>query len=123
MLTKEVQENRLFFLQILLSDEDGSADAPCHLSRVLPLQAAVRSGRAGAVAALLEAGADPGRCQQDHQQSPLLHLAVEQGHLEVAERLLSAGCPADERNGRGRPPMAIAAREDRVEAMQILIAR
>ncbi len=107
----------------MLSDEDGSADAPCHLSRVLPLQAAVRSGRAGAVAALLEAGADPGRCQQDHQQLPLLHLAVEQGHLEVAERLLSAGCRADERNARGRPPMAIAAREDRVEVMQILIAR
>ena len=105
-----------------MSDDDGSADAPCHLSRVLPLQAAVRSGRACAVAALLEAGADPGRCQQD-QQSPLLHLAVEQGHLEVAERLLSAGCRADERNARGRPPMAIAAREDRVEVMQILIAR
>jgi len=102
-----------------LSDKDGSPNAPCHLSQVLPLQAAVRAGQAAVVQVLLEAKADPSLARDP----PLLHLAVEMGQKEVVERLLDSGCDPAARNPRGRSPMALAAREDRLDIMELLISR
>lgn len=57
-----------------------------------PLVGAVRSGDARAVAALLEAGADPGAVDGDG--TPVLFLAVDAFDLPVVEALLAATDPA-----------------------------
>ncbi len=103
---------------MLLSDKDCSANSPCLLSKTLPLQAAVRAGHADAVGALLEAGADPAAVPD----SPL-HAAAESGCLLVVDRLLKAGCDPAARNSRGRPPMAVAAREDQIDVMELLLTK
>ncbi len=102
---------------MLLSDKDGSANSPCLLSRTLPLQVAVRAGHAAIVALLLQQGADPAKADFP------LHTAVECGHLEVVRLLLDAKCDPAARNARGRPPMALAAREDKIDIMELFLAR
>jgi len=59
----------------------------------IPLHVAAGHGRAGVVEVLLDYGADP--ALQNVLGSTALHDAVLGNHLEIVERLLAAGAPAD----------------------------
>ena len=56
---------------------------------------------------LLEHGADPNICKNDHTTP--LHEASSQGLLEAARLLLSHGARVDERDGKGKTPFQVAA--------------
>lgn len=59
-------------------------------ARELELAAAVGAGDAAAVANLLEQGGNPNALTQDHD-STLLMLAVQNGNIELTQRLIAAG--------------------------------
>jgi ankyrin repeat protein len=73
------------------------------------------------VPALLASGADK-EAKEEHGDTPL-HLAAQQGHVEVVEVLLSAGCDMDARNNVQATPLGCAARDGHRPVVQQLLAR
>jgi ankyrin repeat protein len=59
---------------------------------------------------LLEHGADPNICNNDHTTP--LHEASSRGLLEVARLLLSYGAKVDEKDREGKTPFQVAASKD-----------
>ncbi|KAH9060228.1 hypothetical protein EDB87DRAFT_1683746 [Lactarius vividus] len=62
--------------------------------------------KVGIVRRLLEHGADPNACDDNH--STPLHEASSMGFVEVARVLLSYGANVDEKDGNGRTPFEVA---------------
>jgi len=87
-----------------------------------PLHLASQNGRAGAVARLLEAGADPAAVTATGVQP--IHLAAEAGSTEAIAALLTRGVGIDARDAtHGRTPLIFATSQNRLEAVELLIAR
>ncbi len=80
----------------------------------LPLHAAAEIGNGQAVAALLEAGAQPDARTRFttplHARQTAVHLAAAAGHAAVVAMLMDAGAEAEVRDARGRSPLWEAAR-------------
>ena len=87
----------------------------------------VASGKAGAVEALLEAGADiEGPCFQQDGSRPL-HLAAQQAYCDVMNTLLQHGAKVDSKDNMGRTPLhrvvsGTAGVDKAVQAIAILAA-
>jgi ankyrin repeat protein len=69
----------------------------------LRLHQAAVAGRAGEVARLIADGEDVAAV--DKALLTPLHMACQQGHLEVARVLLAAGAPVDARDSYGNTPL------------------
>jgi ankyrin repeat protein len=82
---------------------------------------AVRRGRLGAVALLLEAGLDPDAADKEGDRP--LHLAVSAAALPVVELLLAAGAPVDALDFDGKTPLERALALPAGEARERLIRR
>ena len=67
---------------------------------------------------LLELGADPNICTNDHTTP--LHEASSRGLLEAARLLLSYGAKVGEKDGEGRTPFQLAASEGHDEVIKLL---
>lgn len=76
-------------------------------------------GRAEALRALLDAGADP-RAKTPGGKEPL-HFAAESGE-ECARLLLAAGADPDAKSAAGWPPLHFAAQAGRAECARLLVA-
>lgn len=77
----------------------GSGDPQGRLS----LHQAAVNGRTDEVARLVEAGEDVAAA--DKALLTPLHMACQQGHLEVAKLLLGSGAPVDARDAYGNTPL------------------
>ena len=89
------------------------------LNRIFIHPAGLKENRADIVRRLLEQGADPNICSNDH--STPLHHASSDGSLEAARLLLSYGAKVDEKDGRGRTPFQLAASEEHDEITKLLL--
>ncbi len=69
----------------------------------LALHYAAVEGRAGDVVRLLAEGEDV--AASDNAQLTPLHMACQQGHVEVARVLVEAGAPIDARDSYGNTPL------------------
>ena len=68
---------------------------------------------------LLELGADPNICTNDHRTP--LHVASSQGLIEAARLLLSHGVKVDEKDWKGETPFQLAASNGHEELMKLLV--
>ena len=68
---------------------------------------------------LLELGADPNICNNDHTTP--LHEASSLGLLEAARLLLSHGAKVDEKDGEGKTPFQVAASKGHDDLMKLLV--
>ena len=68
---------------------------------------------------LLELGADPNICANDHTTP--LHEASSRGLLEAARLLLRHGAKVDEKDGTGKTPLQVAASKGNDEMMKLLV--
>lgn len=80
-----------------------------------PLYAAARRGDVSAVAAVLDAGADPDGPGDDHGTTALT-VAAFQGHVDVVRLLLARGADIDRSQ-----PLAAAARNERTGIISLLL--
>ncbi len=80
---------------------------------------AVKAGEAGAVEALLDAGADVGATEPDGTTA--LHWAAHNDDLRLASRLLGAGAAADATTRYGIAPLALAATNGSPEMLEMLL--
>lgn len=85
----------------------------------IPLVEAVKAGDAGAVEALIEAGADVGAAEPDGTTA--LHRAAHHDDLGLARRLLDAGAAADAANRYGVTPLALAATNGSAGMLRLLL--
>ena len=85
----------------------------------VPLIEAVKNGDAGAVEALIEAGADIGAAEPDGTTA--LHWAAHHDDLRLAARLLKAGGAADATTRYGVAPLALAATNGSAEMLEMLL--
>jgi cytohesin len=85
-----------------------------------PLAVAALRGRDGAVAALLEAGADP-EARSAQGETPLMIAAVK-GHGAVTRRLLAAGADPEATTSAGVTALLIAAAQGHGEVVRELLA-
>ena len=82
---------------------------------------AIREGDVAAVRSLLQEGADPNAAQGDGLSA--LHLAAQEGRLDIAELLLSAGAEVDAKTKIGEyTPLHVAAGAARLSVVQALLA-
>jgi ankyrin repeat protein len=86
-----------------------------------PLMTAARTGRVGAVNALLARGADVHAKERSLEQTALMW-AVSEGHTEVARILIEHGADARARSKRGLTSLLLAARQGDVDSTRILLA-
>ena len=84
-----------------------------------PLHMAAAKGHSEAIAALIDAGADPDARNEDGRTP--LHMAAEKGHSEAIAALIDAGADPDARNEDGRTPLYMAAEKGHSEAIAALI--
>jgi ankyrin repeat protein len=68
---------------------------------------------------LLELGADPNICADDHTTP--LHIASSRGLVGAARLLLSHGAKVDEKDGEGKTPLQVAASKGHDELMKLLV--
>ena len=68
---------------------------------------------------LLEHGADPNICENDHTTP--LHAVSSCGFLEAARLLLSHGAKVDEKDGKGKTPFQLAASNKHEEVTKLLV--
>jgi uncharacterized protein len=80
-------------------------------------------GGAGAVRALLEAGADPGGDPRNPMGVRPVHAAAAAGDCESMAALLAAGADPDARQQGGYTPLHEAANRDDAELASLLLAR
>jgi ankyrin repeat protein len=90
------------------------------LDRETPLHAAVRSGSAEVVRALLHSGASPNAANR-HGATPL-HLAVQNNSLDIVDDLLGRGASAEARDQFGCTPLQDAARKGSPAVLRRLLA-
>src|SRR5205085_4514458 len=83
------------------------------------LMTASRTGRVGAVQALLDAGAKVDAADRRGQTS--LVWAAADGHAAVVEALIRAGADVHARLKSGFTPLLFAAREGRTEVVRVLL--
>ena len=69
---------------------------------------------------LLEHGADPNICNNDHTTP--LHEASSYGLLDAARLLLSHGAKVDEKDGSGKTPLQVVASKRHDEMVKLLVA-
>ncbi|MEU2630138.1 ankyrin repeat domain-containing protein [Kitasatospora sp. NPDC007106] len=93
----------------LLTAHYGALYADVRLAAPIPLEEAVRRGRAAEVARLVAAGADPEQPIGEYRETTPLCLAAASGHTAVVRVLLAAGVHPDARNGLGHLPLVLAA--------------
>ena len=92
-----------------------------------PLSRASQKGfkNAGVARLLLDHGADPNvrtwRQVADITYSTPLHLAVEDGEVEIARLLLERGASVEAQDGQGRTPVDVASGEQRDELITLLL--
>ena len=86
-----------------------------------PLLDAIKQGDVAVVRSLLQEGADPNAAQGDGLSA--LHLAAQDGRLDIAELLLSAGAEVDAKTKIGDyTPLHVAAGAARLSVVQALLA-
>ena len=85
----------------------GYSDLVGNKGGLTPLLFAVRQGNAGAVKALLAAGADIGQVSAGDHTSPLL-MAVINGHFDLAKYLLEHGASPNQASDAGAAPLYAA---------------
>ena len=83
-------------------------------TRCTALHTAALTGNIGALDLLLEHSADPASTKHSQHATPL-HMAAYNGHQEIVNRLLGAGCPAGARDKRGRTAATWAKRRGQTE--------
>jgi hypothetical protein len=89
---------------------------------ITPLLRAAREGRAGTVAALTAAGADPNRYDSGpNGWTPLLH-AVHTRQLDTVRALIAAGADVNKPAPNGLTPLAMAANQGEAEIVEVLLA-
>ena len=86
-----------------------------------PLHCAANAGRAAAVRALLESGANA-HAETNRSRSTALHLAADQGSPEVCEILLAQGVKVDALNSEDQTALYIAATKGQLGACRVLVA-
>jgi ankyrin repeat protein len=79
-----------------------------------------RTGTTGAVAALLQKGADPDAAENKKQQTALMWAAAE-GHSQVVQRLIENGADIGTRSKGGFTPLLFAARSGDFESARALL--
>lgn len=84
-----------------------------------PLHKATAAGDANALAALLDSGGDPNAKGRDGET--LLMIAAANGHLAVAELLLSRGAEVDRGDDYENTPLMRAAARGRLEMVRLLL--
>ena len=85
----------------------------------VPLIEAVKAGDAGAVAALIETGAEIDAAEPDGTTA--LHWAAHHDDLRLAARLLEAGAEADATTRYGVAPLALAATNGSADMLEMLL--
>ena len=119
-LSAAVTTNNLEIVQVLLehnavvNSQSGGGETPLYWALTGDESKAVL-----VIQRLLEHGADPNICDDDHR-SPL-HNASFHGWLEAARLLLSYGAKVDAKDGGGRTPLQMAASEGHEELTKLLL--
>lgn len=100
---------------------DAEIDASDDGDRCTPLHVACRFGHAGAVATLLENGADVNAT--DRARSTPLHVASGRGHRRILDMLLHYGADVRAADAEGLTALHEAAREGHVDVVHALVGR
>lgn len=88
-----------------------------------PIHLAAHFGRADAVRALLELGADVAQRSTNGLANTPLHAAAAGGQDATVALLVEAGAPVDARDAQQNTPLMIAAANGLVESVRLLLAR
>ena len=87
-------------------------------SQAAPIHDAAKTGDTGAIAAALDAGADPN--EPDRFATPLYY-AASRNHLDAAKLLIARGADVDAGAKISGPPLKAAVAKDRVELITLLL--
>ncbi|KAL2820983.1 ankyrin repeat-containing domain protein [Aspergillus cavernicola] len=88
-----------------------------------PLSMAASYGHVSVVNLLLKYGVHPDLPTGKYEKRTALHLAAENGHLDVVRVLADAGSLINAQNRYGTTPLAFAARENQLKIVQFLLSR
>ncbi|KAK3144411.1 hypothetical protein QOZ80_4AG0312730 [Eleusine coracana subsp. coracana] len=121
----EYYESTGSILRALLQSGGGYTSGATHLGRA-PLHHAVLCGSAGAVQALLAAGADPEAPVKTSSRSARprpVHIAARLGQPDVLQVLVDrGGCDVDGRAEGGDTPAILSARHKREDCLRVLVS-
>ncbi|GBG30704.1 Ankyrin repeat domain-containing protein 1 [Hondaea fermentalgiana] len=116
-IIKFAQEEELSVLEYRVPPLSG-ADPAKHWTGATALISSCRAGQVPVVEYLLELGANTQATDDECKMTPLMWAAY-MGHVEVLRSL--KGCDHDARDAQSRTALIIAAQEDHVEAVEILV--
>jgi len=106
--------------EILLNLPSININVSDTLSGLTPLCAASKAGDRKLVETLLRRGATLHLLDDANEQAPI-HVAVREGHWDVADYLLSQGSIANQPDGRGRTPLMLAAAGGHAGVVDLLV--
>ena len=106
----------------LLIEAKANPEAETRVGGVTPLILAARNGSGAMIAALVKAGADPGRAASTGA-TPLMSAAAS-GSVDAVKALVDAGADLNAREKtNGQTALMFAAWENRADAIRLLVAR
>lgn len=116
---EEILERTLAIANALASEEEGGAKPP--QGDLVQVYSGTQNvaDKVRRVSALLSLGADPN--VREERGHPLLHVAVNDGHLEVVKRLLEHGADVNATNPTGSTALHIAANWGDGEMVELLL--